>query len=91
MLGRLGMKDVTIVKSNFIYMTHDDMEGFLWFISNEIGIRRILFKGELQEAKVNSDASVTWIKVPDPFAKEKSIIEQIPEATVFKRRRYYLF
>ena len=88
MLGAFRHEGAAIdPKSNFIYMTHDDMEGFFYrFISNEIaGSEKYYLRGELQAAKVNSDASVTWIKVPDPLAKEKSIIEQIPEATVFKR------
>ena len=88
MLGAFRHEGAAIdPKSNFIYMTHDDMDGYFYrFISNEIaGSEEYYSKGQLQVARVNSDGSVGWIKVPDPLAREKSIIEQLPEATSFKR------
>ena len=68
-------------------MTHDDMAGFFYrFIpGGEVYTDAFYDKGELQAAKVNKNGSIAWLKVPDPFVKHESIIEQLPEATPFER------
>ncbi|MDB9925800.1 PhoX family protein [Hyphomicrobiales bacterium] len=73
--------------NNYIYMTHDDMAGFFYrFIpGGEVYTDAFYDKGELQAAKVNKNGSIVWLKVPDPFVKYESIIEQLPEATPFER------
>ena len=71
--------------NNYIYMTHDDMEGLFYrFVpGGKVYTEKFYNNGELQAAKVNKNGSISWLKVPDPFAKNESIIDQIPEATSF--------
>jgi len=73
--------------NNYIYMTHDDMEGLFYrFVpGGKVETENFYENGELQAAKVNKDGSILWIKVPDPLARDKSLIEQLPEATSFER------
>jgi secreted PhoX family phosphatase len=73
--------------NNYIYMTHDDMEGLFYrFVpGGKAYTEKFYNNGELQAAKVNKNGSISWLKVPDPSAKNESIIDQMPEATSFER------
>ena len=73
--------------NNYIYMTHDDMKGLFYrFVpGGKAYTEKFYNNGELQAAKVNKNGSISWLKVPDPSAKNKSIIDQMPEATSFER------
>lgn len=88
MLGAFRHEGAAIdPKTNFIYMTHDDIEGLFYRFTSKgkPGSEKFYSDGELQAAEVNYDGSINWIKVPDPSAKTTTIIEQLPEATSFQR------
>ena len=88
MLGAFRHEGAAIdPNNNYIYMTHDDMEGLFYrFIpGGKVHTEKFYTNGELQAAKVNKNGSISWLQVPDPLAINASIIDQIPEATSFER------
>ena len=74
-------------ENNYIYMTNDEPAGLFYrFIpGGEPRTESFYSRGNLQAAKVEKNNIVSWINVPDPYAKDSPIIGQLPEATSFER------
>ncbi len=74
-------------KTNYIYMTNDEEGGLFYRFrpSGKPNSEEFYLKGVLEVAKLTLNKDISWIKVPDPLAREIPITEQLPYATRFNR------